>query len=158
VDTPNDTVYRITTNLVRIHLLDSGYTGDVDDPLPDEPDIVEEIYIAINGKADLVHSHVKSDISDFSHTHDDRYYTESETDILLNSKSDTGHDHDERYYTEDEVDALIEEVKHDLNNRVILTSDKNIIQTDERADLTAYAVIEGVPQQNKEVYFYIKED
>lgn len=41
------------------------------------------------------------------HDHDDRYYTESETDTLLAGKSDIGHDHDDRYYTEAEIDALL---------------------------------------------------
>ena len=49
----------------------------------------------------------KADIADFAHTHDDRYYTESETDFLLESKSDTTHTHDERYYTESEVDSAL---------------------------------------------------
>jgi hypothetical protein len=34
-----------------------------------------------------------------SHTHDDRYYTESEVDTKLSGKSDTGHTHDDRYFT-----------------------------------------------------------
>lgn len=42
-----------------------------------------------------------------AHTHDDRYYTESEVDSLLGGKSDTGHTHDDRYYTETESDALL---------------------------------------------------
>lgn len=42
-----------------------------------------------------------------THNHDDRYYTESETDILLSGKSDTGHNHDDRYYTETEVDTAL---------------------------------------------------
>ena len=42
-----------------------------------------------------------------SHTHDDRYYTESEVDAKLSSKSDTSHTHDGRYYTEDEVDTKV---------------------------------------------------
>ena len=41
------------------------------------------------------------------HTHDDRYYTESETDTLLNGKSGTGHTHDDRYYTESEMDTKL---------------------------------------------------
>ena len=45
--------------------------------------------------------------SDTTHIHDDRYYTESETDILLSGKSDTTHTHDSRYYTESETDALL---------------------------------------------------
>ena len=41
------------------------------------------------------------------HLHDDRYYTETETDSLLSGKSDVGHEHDDRYYTETEVDDLL---------------------------------------------------
>jgi hypothetical protein len=60
-----------------------------------------------------------------SHTHDDRYYTESETNSLLSGKAATshthpyaadththnysaaGHTHDDRYYTEAEVNNLL---------------------------------------------------
>jgi hypothetical protein len=41
------------------------------------------------------------------HTHDGRYYTETEMDTALSGKSNTGHTHDGRYYTETEVDTLI---------------------------------------------------
>ena len=51
------------------------------------------------------------------HVHDDRYYTESETDTLLNGKSDVGHTHDDRYYTESEVDTLLDD-KEDKSNKV----------------------------------------
>lgn len=40
-----------------------------------------------------------------SHTHDDRYYTESETDSLLGAKADANHLHDDRYYTETQADG-----------------------------------------------------
>ena len=43
-----------------------------------------------------------------SHTHDDRYYTESEINTKLNGKSDTGHTHDNRYYTESEVNTKLD--------------------------------------------------
>mgnify|MGYP004711627899 CR=1 FL=1 len=42
-----------------------------------------------------------------AHNHDERYYTETETDKLLGGKSDTGHVHDDRYYTETEMDAKL---------------------------------------------------
>jgi hypothetical protein len=48
-----------------------------------------------------------------SHTHDDRYYTESEVDTLLDGKQDSGsyaaasHTHGDLYYTESEVDTLL---------------------------------------------------
>ena len=42
-----------------------------------------------------------------SHTHDDRYYTESEMNTKLSGKSDTGHTHDDRYYTEAEMNTKL---------------------------------------------------
>ena len=48
---------------------------------------------AISGKADKGHTHTKSQITDFAHNHDDRYYTENEVDTKLSGKSDTGHTH-----------------------------------------------------------------
>ena len=41
------------------------------------------------------------------HTHDDRYYTETETNSLLNAKANTSHTHDDRYFTEAEVTSLL---------------------------------------------------
>ena len=55
---------------------------------------------AISGKADKIHTHTKSDITDFDHTHDDRYYTESEIDTKLSGKSDTGHTHTKAQITD----------------------------------------------------------
>ena len=48
---------------------------------------------AISGKADKNHTHTKSQITDFDHTHDDRYYTESEVDTKLSGKADKIHTH-----------------------------------------------------------------
>ena len=55
---------------------------------------------AISGKADKSHTHIKSEITDFDHTHDDRYYTESEVDTKLSGKSDTGHTHTKSQITD----------------------------------------------------------
>lgn len=41
------------------------------------------------------------------HTHDDRYYTETEMDTKLNAKADKSHTHDDRYYTETEMDTKL---------------------------------------------------
>ena len=75
---------RITTNLVRVNLLESGFTHQVinDDSELDDPTTVEEIYAEINkkayssdmataldGKSDVGHTHKKSDITDFTHSH-----------------------------------------------------------------------------------------
>lgn len=56
--------------------------------------------LAISGKADKIHTHTKSEITDFDHTHDDRYYTESEVDAKLSGKSDTGHTHTKSQITD----------------------------------------------------------
>lgn len=42
-----------------------------------------------------------------SHIHDDRYYTELETDTKLTGKADSNHTHDDRYYTESETDTKL---------------------------------------------------
>ena len=70
---------------------------------------------AINGKSDVGHTHTKSQITDFAHNHDDRYFTETEVTNKLAGKSDTGHmhtkseimdfahTHDDRYFTKTEI-------------------------------------------------------
>lgn len=55
----------------------------------------------------LGHTHTKAEITDFAHTHDDRYYTETEIDSKLNGKSNIGHTHDDRYYTESEMNTKL---------------------------------------------------
>lgn len=42
-----------------------------------------------------------------SHTHDDRYYTESEINTKLNGKANSSHSHDDRYYTESEINTKL---------------------------------------------------
>lgn len=42
-----------------------------------------------------------------AHTHDDRYYTETEINAKLDGKSNTGHTHDDRYYTEAEINTKL---------------------------------------------------
>lgn len=58
--------------------------------------VVNTLQQDINGKSNIGHKHTKSEITDFptsmtptAHTHDDRYYTESEIDTKLNSKLNT---------------------------------------------------------------------
>lgn len=42
-----------------------------------------------------------------NHSHDDRYYTESEVENKLSAKSNNGHTHDDRYYTESEMNSKL---------------------------------------------------
>lgn len=64
--------------------------------------------------------------SDTSHTHDSRYYTESEMDTKLNSKSNTGHTHDDRYYTESEMDSKLSGKSDTSHNHTFLQGDGTI--------------------------------
>lgn len=48
----------------------------------------------INSKFSKIgHTHTKAEITDFAHTHDDRYYTESEVDSKLSGKAASFHTH-----------------------------------------------------------------
>lgn len=137
---------RITTNQLTIYLKDSGYVRDVENDIPDDdPTIVEAIYEALDSKSDVGHSHTKSEITDFTHTH-------TKSDI-----TDFSHNHDERYYTQSEVDLIVENLKNEMNNKVILKGDKPIISTGDTMDFTAYAVKDGMPVVNEKLYFF-KED
>jgi hypothetical protein len=136
----NDDV-RVTTVSTLLYLEDSGFTEDVEDDLPDDdPSIVEQIYIAIDGKSDLGHTHTESDITD------------------LKEYALANHNHDTRYYTEDEVDAIISNLEERINNHINITADKNIMQTGDEATITAYATLNGMPVANKTIYFYAKEE
>lgn len=73
---------------------------------------LQHVLEGINTKFTKVgHKHTKVDITDFAHTHDDRYYTESEIDTkvsalneAISGKAASSHTHDDRYYTETEID------------------------------------------------------
>lgn len=66
------------------------------------------LFEKINTKFSKIgHTHTKAEIADFAHTHDDRYYTETEIDSKLGGKSNTGHIHDDRYYTESEINSKL---------------------------------------------------
>lgn len=100
----------------------------------------KELKGMVDGKSDTGHTHTESDITDL------KEYALAE------------HNHDTRYYTETEVNTIIEQVKHDLLNRCNLTSDRQIMQTDETADITAYLIENGIPKANTIIYFYKEED
>lgn len=67
---------------------------------------ISTLWTYIKGKADGVYQ-PKGSYAPAAHTHDDRYYTEAETNSKLDGKSNTGHTHDDRYYTETEIDTKL---------------------------------------------------
>ena len=90
----------------------TGYTSR-GYPFPDDYQAAADAPAAYQALAESVDADVAGVDADVqtrspnTHTHDDRYYTESEADALLAGKSGTGHVHDERYYTEAEVNSLL---------------------------------------------------
>ena len=48
---------------------------------------ISALKTSVAGKADKSHTHTKSEITDFNHTHDDRYYTEVEIAAYLSSRA-----------------------------------------------------------------------
>ena len=60
---------------------------------------------AINGK------------SPAGHSHDDKYYTETEIDEKFKGVSPSGHNHDDKYYTEVEIDAKIGTINTALDGK-----------------------------------------
>lgn len=82
---------------------------------------------------DRYYTETESDLkySPVVHTHDDRYYTESESDLRYSS---TGHIHDDRYYTESESSILFSSTGHIHSASQITTnttSFNNILTTSE---------------------------
>ena len=54
---------------------------------------IAALQTSVAGKSDTGHTHTKSQITDFAHTHDDMYFTKTEVTSKLAGKSDTGHKH-----------------------------------------------------------------
>ncbi len=92
----------------KVGLANVDNTSDVNKP------ISAATQTELDLKATLVQLDGKSDIG---HNHDTRYYTETEidaniysrsqSDAMLAGKSDIGHNHDTRYYTETEIDNIV---------------------------------------------------
>jgi len=58
--------------------------------LGDDANFASTVTTSLAGKSNVGHTHTKSEITDFAHTHDDRYYTETESDSrFVNVTGDT---------------------------------------------------------------------
>ena len=127
---------RITTNLVKINLLESGFTKNVinDDSDLDDPSTVEEIYIELDKK-------VSTD----------------DLNTALMSKADTVHTHNttdipglSNYYTKQEVQEIID----GFNNKFLIDSTHNPVLRNEECIISTYLVQNGIPLSNRTVNIY----
>ncbi len=152
--------YRVTTPKILVRLLEAGYSSDVKDLDVDEftHDVVEEVYLAIDGKADSVHTHIKSEITDFSHTHTKSDITDFSHTHTKSEITDFNHNHDDRYYTETEVDAIVSDLENRLNNKIKLDADKMIIQSNDTVEFRAFLMKDGMPVKNATIEFYKGSD
>ena len=141
---------RITTNLVKVNLLKSGFTDDAITPGEDQvtPSVVEEIYLALDGK--VANTTFDEEVEQIGET-----FTNIQTE--LDNKSDTGHTHLMEditdlppFYTKNEVDNLI----HNIQNSIQFKLAKNIIQTDETLQMTVQVKKDGFPSINETVNIY----
>ena len=71
-------------------------------------DTLQELGLLIDENHDAIDAleTIATNKADKDHTHDDRYYTESEIETKLSAKSDTTHTHNDIYYTKSEFDSL----------------------------------------------------
>ena len=100
--------------------VDTSLSGSSTNPVQNKV-----VNTALNGKANSSHSHSISNITNLQsaldnksatgHTHDDRYYTETEMDTKLNGKANTSHTHNDIYYTKDEINTRLGDIETILN-------------------------------------------
>ena len=82
-----------STNPVQNKIINSALNGKASSSHSHSISDVSNLQSSLDGKSDTGHTHTKSNITDFAHTHDDRYYTETETDNLLSGKASSSHSH-----------------------------------------------------------------
>ncbi len=94
------------------------------DSSPDVLNTLNELSAAINNDPNF-HDTITTLIdtkADKTHTHDDRYYTETESDSLF---APISHTHDDRYYTETESNSLFASISHTHDDRYYTESEIN---------------------------------
>ena len=85
------------------------------------------------------HTHKKSEITDFTHTHSISDITALQT--TLNGKANTSHTHNDLYYTKSEVDNmnLGGDGEVDLSNYIQKSSTSGLVKNDGTIDTTTYS-------------------
>ncbi len=112
--------------------------------IADDADFAGTVQDGLDTKANLLHTHAISDVtnlqtaldakSDDGHNHDDAYYTKAQANDLLATKADEVHSHDDRYYTETEMNVLLADKASETHNHAIsdvtgLQNSLDVLQT-----------------------------
>jgi hypothetical protein len=110
-----------TTNL-KLHKI------DLSDAPPDIT-VLNQNWDTLDAKLKEHSDKLDSKVSE-DHTHDDRYYTESEIDgkvreleEAIANTSNSNHSHDDKYYTEAEIDNKLETVNQGVDAKVNRSGD-----------------------------------
>ena len=82
---------------------------------------ISAINTSISGKAPSSHTHTKANITNFDHSHAISEITSLQT--TLDSKSNTGHTHDDRYYTESEINTKVNAINTSIESKVNKSGD-----------------------------------
>lgn len=83
--------------------------------------------------------------SNTGHTHDDRYYTETEINNKLNGKANSSHTHDDRYFTESEINNKLNGKANSSHNHAELRDPNNKYRLSMQDDgnLVIYRISDG---------------
>jgi len=99
---------------------------------------VSSLQSSLDGKSDTGHTHTKSNITDFAHTHDDRYYTETETDNLLSGKASSSHSHTKSDITDfPSIPSKISDLTND-SDFIEKSSTSGLVKNDGTIDTNTY--------------------
>lgn len=116
-DEINSTVATINANIAKKS--DTGHThteygnkAEIENEFESLNEIIEGIETTLSGVQTTL-----TNKSDKTHTHDDRYYTETEINNKLAGKSDTDHDHDDDYYLKAEIDTTVSALQTSINGK-----------------------------------------
>ena len=133
-----------------------GFDGNIEAFLEDHKEEIEELLIgeALRSKADKVHKHTESDITDLKDYALSSDVPTKTSDLTNDVPFLTEHQSLSDYYTKTEVNQLIK----DLNNKMNVNSDKNIIQSEETSNITVQVKEKGFPAINKTVNIYKMEE